>query len=71
MPPHPVLALRPKAAAAALSISERHLYELTRKGLIRCVCVGDGRRQTKLYPVELLQQWLADGASDDAGTPKA
>lgn len=58
MPPHPQLALRPKAAAEALSISERHLYELTQKGVIPCVRMGDGSR-TKLYSVEALQDWLA------------
>ncbi len=71
MPPHPPLALRAKAAAAALSISERHLFALTESGVIPCVRVGDGRRQTKLYPVDLLQRWLADKACADADRTSA
>ena len=66
MPPYLPLALRAKAAAAALSISERHLFDLTRNGVIPCVRVGGGSRQTKLYSVEALQRWLTDKANEDA-----
>lgn len=53
------LALRPHAAAKALSISERTLWSLTTpRGPIPCVRVGAGERQTVLYPVETLRAWL-------------
>lgn len=53
------LALRPREAAKALSISARHLWQLTKDGLIPCVRVGGGKRKTSLYPVAELQAWLA------------
>jgi len=53
------LALRPRDAARALGISTRHLWTLTRHGLIPCVRVGSGRRKTVLYPVDALREWLA------------
>jgi excisionase family DNA binding protein len=65
------LALRPREAAKALGISPRHLWQLTRDGLIPCVRVGSGTRKTVLYSVAQLQSWLAceasasKGASDD------
>lgn len=52
------LALRPREAAKALGISARHLWQLTRDGLIPCVRVGSGTRKTVLYPVAQLQAWL-------------
>lgn len=52
------LALRPREAAKALSISERHLWQLTHDGVIPCVRIGSGKRQTVLYPTAALQQWL-------------
>jgi len=55
---HPPLALRPRHAAKALSISPRHLWQLTKDGRIPCVRVGAGKRQTVLYPVAELQAWL-------------
>jgi len=61
------LALRPREAAKALSISERHLWQLTKDGKIPCVRVGDGRRKTVLYPVEILQVWLSSQASASVG----
>lgn len=53
------LALRPREAAKALGISARHLWQLTKDGLIPCVRVGSGTRKTVLYPVAELQTWLA------------
>ena len=57
------LALRPREAAKALSISERHLWQLTHDGCIPCVRVGDGKRKTVLYPVADLQAWLNQQAN--------
>ena len=53
------LALRPREAAKALGISARHLWQLTKDGLIPCVRVGTGTRKTVLYAVAELQAWLA------------
>jgi excisionase family DNA binding protein len=56
------LALRPKDAAKTLSISERHLWQLTHEGQIPCVRIGSGSRKTVLYPLESLRGWLASEA---------
>lgn len=56
--PTPPLALRTKEAAHALSISERYLWQLTKDGKIPCVRLGEGKKKTKLYPVEVLLNWL-------------
>jgi hypothetical protein len=61
------LALRPREAAKALSISPRLLWELTKKERIPCVRVGTGRRQTVLYPVAVLQNWLIRQAQATKG----
>jgi hypothetical protein len=53
------LALRPRDAAKALSISERHLFTLTKDGEIPCVRIGSGSRKTVLYPMDSLRNWLA------------
>lgn len=55
----PPLALRPREAAKALSISPRLLWQLTKDGAIPCVRLGTGKRQSVLYPVPVLQSWLA------------
>ena len=60
------LALRPREAAKALSISPRLLWQLTHDGYIPCVRVGTGKRRTVLYPTADLQAWL----SEQAGTAK-
>lgn len=52
------LSLRSKAAAQALGISARKLWELTNRGEIPCVRVGT----CVLYPVNLLEAWLAEQA---------
>jgi excisionase family DNA binding protein len=57
--PSSLLALRPREAAKALGISARHLWQLTKDGLIPCVRVGSGKRKTVLYPVAQLQAWLS------------
>lgn len=61
MDPKPILplALRPREAAKSLSISLRHLYQLTVDNLIPCIKVGSGKRKTVLYPVADLQRWLS------------
>jgi len=65
------LALRPREAAMALGISARTLWGLTApRGPIPCLRIGHGKRQTVLYPVAMLEQWLAEqaakGGDDDA-----
>lgn len=60
------LSLRPVEAAKALGISPRLLWQLTHDGVIPCVRVGNGRRQTVLYPVADLQAWLSRQAGTDA-----
>jgi excisionase family DNA binding protein len=61
------LALRPREAAKALNISARHLWQLTKDGLIPCVRVGNGTRKTVLYPVADLQAWLTQQAAQMNG----
>lgn len=61
MNPDRPLALRPKAAARVLSISERYLWELTNDGQIPCRRVGNGKRKTVLYPMAALEAWLGAG----------
>ncbi|MBX3408126.1 MAG: helix-turn-helix domain-containing protein [Phycisphaeraceae bacterium] len=54
----PSLALRPKDAAKALGIGERALWQFTKDGVIPCVKLG----RCRLYPVALLQAFLAEQA---------
>lgn len=62
------LALRPREAAKALGISERTLWGLTTpRGPIPCVRIGQGKRQTVLYPVVELQAWLRRQADEAKG----
>jgi hypothetical protein len=56
------LAVRPKAAAKMLSISERHLFDLTKKGHIPCRRIGTGKRKTVLYARTALEAWLSGPA---------
>jgi excisionase family DNA binding protein len=63
----PPLALRPRDAAKALSISPRLLWQLTHDGHIPCVRIGNGRRRTVLYPVADLQAWLTKQAARAKG----
>lgn len=55
IPPTPALLLDAPAAAAALSISERKLWELKAGGLIPFVKIGRLVR----YPVDGLRDWIA------------
>ncbi len=57
-----VLALRPREAAKALSISPRLLWQLTDDGQVPCVRVGTGRRRAVLYPMAELEAWLSHQA---------
>jgi len=61
------LALRPREAAKALGISPRLLWQLTHDGVIPCVRVGSGKRQSVLYPVAELQAWLSQQAEAEKG----
>jgi excisionase family DNA binding protein len=65
-PPVP-LALRPRDAAKALAISPRHLWQLTRDGVIPCVRVGSGKRRSVLYPLDELRAWLSRQAASAKG----
>ena len=56
----PPLALRPREAAKSLGISPRHLWQLTKDMAIPCVRLGNGKRQSVLYPIAQLQAWLAE-----------
>ena len=61
------LALRAREAAKALSISPRHLWQLTHDGVIPCVRVGSGKRRTVLYPTAELEEWLSRQAEAGKG----
>ena len=52
----PTLALRPRQAARALSISERLLWSKTNAGEIPHMRIG----RSILYPVGPLEKWLAE-----------
>ena len=52
----PPLALRPREAAKALSISQRLLWTITSRGQIPHVRVG----RAVLYPVVELKRWLSE-----------
>ena len=74
MTPKPIfpLALRPREAAKSLSISLRHLYQLTADHQIPCIKVGSGKRKTVFYSVSALQSWLSTpgvGFVKNAGIP--
>lgn len=61
------LAFRPRDAAKALGISPRLLWQLTKDGHIPCVRLGNGKRQTVLYPLGELQVWLTQQAASAKG----
>jgi len=66
---HP-LAMRPQAAARALGISERLLWDWTRTEGLPHVRIGN----VVLYPVACLQSWLlsrAEAAAPGADLPAA
>ena len=60
--PAPCLALRPRDAARALGVSERTLWTWTERGDVPHVRLG----KAVLYPIHLLQEWLAKQAQADA-----
>ena len=62
----PCLSLRPREAAAALGISERLLWSLTASGQIPHLKVG----RAKLYPVNVLTDWLTRQAEGKVKTPR-
>ena len=51
----PKLALRPDELARAFGVSRRTICEWTSRGLLPCIRQG----RVVLYPVSLLQEWLA------------
>ena len=51
----PTIGLRPKAAAQAVGISERKLWELTNRKEIPHAKIG----KCTVYPVRELTEWLA------------
>ena len=55
----PTLALRPAAAAKAIGIGKRKLWEITNDGQIPHAKIG----VCVVYPVGLLQDWLAEQAA--------
>jgi predicted site-specific integrase-resolvase len=59
----PSLALRPRDAARALSISERTLWYWTKAGIVPSVRVG----HVTLYPVDAVRKWLAEQAQKNGG----
>jgi len=61
------LALRPREAAKALSVSTRTLWGWTRVGLVPHVRVG----KAVLYPTDLLQEWLRQQAARQAARQQA
>jgi predicted site-specific integrase-resolvase len=61
------LALRPRDAARVLSISTRHLWQLTKNGLIPCVYLGRGKRRITLYSVDVLKAWLSRESDKSKG----
>ena len=59
----PCLSMRPKEAAAALGISERLLWDWTRRALVPHVRIGG----VVVYPTDSLRDWLRKqaGAGDE------
>lgn len=60
-PPPPRLALRPRAAARALDMSERKLWEITADQTSGIPFFRCGK--LILYPVDDLRRWLSDQAA--------
>jgi hypothetical protein len=67
------MAMRPRDAAKALGIGARTLWALTApRGPIPCLRIGNGKRQTVLYPKAVVQAWLrqqTEAASAPTMTP--
>ena len=65
----PCLSMRPREAALALGISERLLWDWTRRGLVPHVRIGG----VVVYPTDALRDWLrkqteADEKKSEEGT---
>jgi hypothetical protein len=60
-----MLSLRPREAAIAIGISPRHLATLTKANVIPHVRLG----RAVVYPVAVLEQWLAEQAKKGGGQP--
>ncbi len=60
------LAVRPKEAAKLLRISEKTLFNLTKRGELRAVRLGTAKQSGVLYPIAELQRFLAERLSDNA-----
>src|SRR5690349_8387341 len=65
-PTVPGLPMRPREAAAALSISERTLWQWTKEGVVPCVKIG----ATTLYPTAQRSEFLAERAKRTACVPE-
>lgn len=65
------LAVRPRDAAKLLSISERTLWAMTKRGDLPAIRVGTGRRRAVLYSVAQLREWLSHRATGGAGNDRA
>ena len=50
----PYLSMRPREAAKALGISERLLWDWTRRGIVPHVKIGG----VVVYPTDALREWL-------------
>ncbi len=60
------LAVRPKQAARLIGVSERTLFNLTKRGELRAVRLGTAKQSGVLYPVAELRRFLAERLSGDA-----
>ena len=68
MPSIGPLAVRPRAAAKILGISERTLWSLSApRGPIPCARIGHGKRKSVLYSLVHVQTWLADQTAKQEG----
>jgi excisionase family DNA binding protein len=60
----PRLALRPREAAKALGIGERLLFDLTKRGEVPHLRLGN---KCVVYPLDALRDWLAGRAQRKGG----
>jgi hypothetical protein len=60
----PSLALRPRDAARALSVSQRTLWDWTKSGIVPFVRVG----HVTMYPIRDLERWLSEKAARQPDT---
>jgi excisionase family DNA binding protein len=62
----PCLAMRPKEAAKALGVSERLLWEWTRRGTVPHIKIGG----VVVYPTDALREWLRQCARTSGAEEK-